>query len=117
MTKELISKRFQYMAPLLDEKQLRLYVATEALVLGRGGITLTSQATGVSRPTITMGCKELLEQGTTQSAPNAFTARVRKVGGGRKRTTDIDETLRSDLEGLVDLPLKADYGLITYLFF
>ena len=108
MTKELISKRFQLIAPLLDEKQLRLYVATEALVLGRGGITLTSQATGVSRPTITMGCKELLEQGTTQSVPKVATARVRKVGGGRKRTTDIDETLRSDLEGLVEPVTRGD---------
>lgn len=108
MTKELISKRFQHLAPLLDEKQLRLYVATEALVLGRGGITLTSQATGVSRPTITLGCKELLEKGTTQSVPNMATARVRKVGGGRKRTTDIDETLRSDLEGLVEPVTRGD---------
>jgi hypothetical protein len=108
MSKELISKRFHYMAPLLDEKQLRLYVATEALVLGRGGITLTSQATGISRPTITMGCKELLEQGTTKSVSNVTTARVRKVGGGRKRTTDLDETLRSDLEGLVEPVTRGD---------
>lgn len=102
MTKEMISKRYKYLAPLLDEKQLRLYVATEAMVVGRGGITLASQATGVSRPTITIGCKELLEQAASNGAPSAATGRVRKVGGGRKRTTDLDETLRSDLEGLLE---------------
>jgi transposase len=108
MTKEMISKRFQYLAPLLDEKQLRLYVAAEALVLGRGGITLASQATGVSRPTITMGCKELLEQGATKITPGVASARIRKIGGGRKKTTDLDETLRSDLEGLVEPVTRGD---------
>jgi len=106
MTKEMISKRFKHLAPLLDEKQLRLYVATEALVIGRGGISLASQATGVSRPTITMGCKELLEQEATKSTPAI--ARVRKIGGGRKRTSDLDETLRSDLEGLVEPVTRGD---------
>lgn len=108
MTKEMISKRFKHVAPLLDEKQLRLYVAAEALVIGRGGITLASQATGVSRPTITIGCKELLEQSAMQSTANAVTVRVRKVGGGRKRTSEIDETLRSDLEGLVEPVTRGD---------
>jgi hypothetical protein len=106
MIKEMISKRFKHLAPLLDEKQLRLYVATEALVIGRGGISLASQATGVSRPTITAGCKELLEQEATKRIP--ATARVRKIGGGRKRTTDFDETLRSDLEGLVEPVTRGD---------
>lgn len=108
MTKEMISKRYHHLAPLLDEKQLRLYVATEALVLGRGGITLASQATGVSRPTITIGCKELLEQSATNVTPSGTSARIRKVGGGRKRTTDFDETLRSDLEGLVEPVTRGD---------
>ena len=67
MEKGLITKRFKLLAPLLDERQLRLYVAAEALVLGRGGISLTSQATGVSRPTITIGCKELLEPDVTET--------------------------------------------------
>jgi hypothetical protein len=59
METELIRKRYELLAPLLDERRLRLYVAAEALTLGYGGTTLVSQATGVSRPTITAGCKEL----------------------------------------------------------
>lgn len=108
MEKELITKRFELLAPLLDERQLRLYVAAEAMVLGRGGISVTSQATGISRPTITIGCKELLEKEAKKSAPSAATARVRKQGGGRKRAIDLDETLRSDLEGLIEPVTRGD---------
>jgi transposase len=108
MEKELIKKRFELIAPLLNERQLRLYVAAEAMVLGRGGTTLTSQATGISRPTITIGRKELLERDTKKSAPSAAAVRVRKGGGGRKRTIDVDETLRSDLEGLIEPVTRGD---------
>ncbi len=108
MEKELITKRFELLAPLLDERQLRLYVAAEAMVLGRGGISMASQATGISRPTITTGCKELLEQDVTKSALSAATVGVRKVGGGRKRAIDLDETLRSDLEGLIEPVTRGD---------
>ena len=54
-----IRKRFELVAPVLDERRLRLYVAAEALALGYGGISLVSRATGISRPTITWGCQEL----------------------------------------------------------
>ena len=108
MEKGSITKRFELLAPLLDERQLRLYVAAEALALGRGGISLTSQATGVSRPTITIGCKELLQLDATEGTPSAATGRVRKPGGGRKRTIDLDETLRVDLEGLIEPVTRGD---------
>jgi hypothetical protein len=103
MDRKLIKKRFELLAPMLNERQLRLYVAAEALVLGRGGISLASQATGISRPTITIGCKELLDQETKEAAASSSpAARMRKKGGGRKRTIEVDETLRSDLEGLIE---------------
>ncbi|MGO9312866.1 MAG: ISAzo13 family transposase [Syntrophobacteraceae bacterium] len=108
MEKGFITKRFKLLAPLLDERQLRLYVAAEALALGRGGISLTSQATGVSRPTITIGCKELLEPNATETTPSAVTGRVRKPGGGRKRTIDLDQTLRNDLESLIEPVTRGD---------
>jgi len=108
MEKELIKKRFELLAPLLNERQLRLYVAAEALVLGRGGISMASQATGISRPTITIGCKELLNQEAKQAAASSGAVRARKKGGGRKRTIEVDETLRSDLEGLIEPVTRGD---------
>lgn len=108
MEKELISKRFSLLAPILDEKQLRLYVAAEALAIGRGGISLVSQASGVSRPTITSGCKELSEEGARKNATGRASGRIRKAGGGRKRTVDLDKTLRSDLESLIEPVTRGD---------
>lgn len=102
MDKDLIKKRFEILAPIMDERRLRLYVAAEATVLGRGGISIASQATGISRPTITNGCKELA------NIDSGVGSRVRKIGGGRKRTVDKDETLRSDLEGLIEPATRGD---------
>ena len=108
MEKKLIKKRFDFLAPLLNERQLRLFVAAEALALGRGGISLASQATGVSRPTITIGCKELLDQTVKKAAEASGITRVRKKGGGRKRTVEVDETLRGDLERLIEPVTRGD---------
>jgi transposase len=108
MEKELIAKRFTLLAPLLDERQLRLYIAAEALALGRGGVSLAAEATGISRPTITAGCKELLGLDVTKSAPSGGTGRVRRLGGGRKRTVDLDVTLQGDLESLIEPVTRGD---------
>lgn len=107
METALIRKRYELLAPLLDERRLRLYVAAEALTLGYGGTTLVSQATGVSRPTITAGCKELLEAGRSP-LPLEVSGRIRKPGGGRKRTTDKDKTLCTDLESLIEPVTRGD---------
>jgi len=105
----LIKERFKLLAPLLNERNLRLYVAAEATVLGRGGITLVSKATGISRPTITTGCKHLLlDQTAKENAPSSVVVRIRKKGGGRKRIIDVDDTLRTDSEGLIEPVTKGD---------
>jgi hypothetical protein len=102
-----IRKRFELVAPVLDERRLRLYVAAEALALGYGGISLVSRATGISRPTITLGCQELsAAQDTTP--PQDASGRIRKSGGGRKRTATTDQTLRSDLERLIEPVTRGD---------
>ncbi len=110
MEKDLIAKRFSLLSPILNERQLRLYVAAEALAIGRGGITLVSLASGVSRPTITVGCKELSELEGGKGASSNADGRVRKSGGGRKRTVELDPTLRSDLEGLIEPVTRGDPG-------
>jgi transposase len=107
MEDKLISKRFEVLSPLLDERHLRLYVAAEALALGYGGISKISRVTGISRPTITTGCKELLE--TSESlTPEIATCCIRKSGGGRKRTMDTDLSLCADLETLVEPVTRGD---------
>jgi hypothetical protein len=80
----------------LTERARRLWAATEARAAGRGGITLVARATGIAYSTIARGLKELAAR-----AP-AAPGRVRRPGGGRKRTLDKDPTLLTDLEGLVE---------------
>jgi transposase len=107
MATEAIQKRYQLLAPLLDERRLRLYVGAEARALGYGGTALVARATGVSRPTLLAGCKELL--GAEQiRLPQDASGRTRKPGGGRKRTVEADKPLRTDLESLIEPVTRGD---------
>ena len=47
-----IAEKFNALGPILNEQGRRLWAATEAMVLGRGGVSLVAQATGLSRPPI-----------------------------------------------------------------
>ena len=46
---------FDKLSPHLNERQKRLLVAIEADSYGRGGVTLVSRLTGMSRSTINIG--------------------------------------------------------------
>lgn len=75
---EAIQKRRDDMWPVLNEQGRRLFAASEARVLGRGGVSLVEKAIGVARSTINRGMKELKE-----SVPVA--KKQRRPGGGRKK--------------------------------
>ncbi|HEX6862108.1 MAG TPA: ISAzo13 family transposase [Thermoanaerobaculia bacterium] len=97
-----ILRRFEALTPFLDERTRRLMVAAEARAIGFGGITLVARATGVSRDTISRGLEEL------DSATSPPAGGVRRPGGGRKKTVDVDPTLREDLEKLINPTERGD---------
>lgn len=97
-----ILRRFEALTPFLDERTRRLMVAAEARAIGFGGITLVARATGVSRDTISRGLEEL------DSATSPPAGGVRHPGGGRKKTVDVDPTLREDLEKLINPTERGD---------
>ncbi len=99
---EAIKRRFELLAPHLDERTRRLMAASEAVAIGRGGASVVARATGVSRRVIGAGIKELKE------APAGGAVRIRRPGGGRKRTSETDPTLRGDLERLVEPVTRGD---------
>jgi len=96
---ETLSQEAQYklMKGWLNERQWRLYVATEARRIGPGGISQVAREAGVTRKTIRKGLGEL-EAGALYRAGE----RIRQQGGGRKKNTVKDATLRADLEGMLD---------------
>ena len=97
-----IRVRFQTLEPFLDERMRRLFAAAESAAIGFGGKSVVSRATGVSRRAIIEGVKELA------APPSKNVGRVRRAGGGRKRTIDKDSTLKRDLENLVDPVTRGD---------
>ena len=79
---EIIAWKYQTLGPELNERQCRLWAASEARCLGYGGISIVARATGLSRPTITSGIKEL------ENPERLADGRVRRKGGGRKKGSD-----------------------------
>jgi hypothetical protein len=61
-----------------------------------------ARATGISTSTIVRGLREL------RARVRVAAGRVRRPGGGRKRTIDKDPTLLRDLEGLVEPTASGD---------
>jgi hypothetical protein len=98
----LIARKYQQLKPERNERQRRLWAASEAQCLGHGGISLVSRATGLSRPTITKGIKELDSQ---ERLPKD---RERRVGGGRKKRSDQQPRLKATLDALVEPTAKGD---------
>ena len=76
-----LENKIKKILPLLNEKQKRIYLASEAEALGYGGISEISRITGVSRSAITRGKKELQEENKVSGEAE----RLRKKGGGRKK--------------------------------
>jgi transposase len=96
------NRRFMTLRDVLDERSRRLVAAAESLAIGRGGISAVSQATGMARQVIRHGIAELQEPAVHPPG------RVRRPGGGRKRTVARDRTLLSDLERLVEPVTRGD---------
>jgi Rhodopirellula transposase DDE domain len=95
-------KRYREMAPVLNEQSRRRFVALEAQALGRGGICLMSEISGLARSTIYRGLSDICDN---VSAPPG---RIRKEGGGRKRKTIEDPTLLVALKSLVAPVTRGD---------
>ena len=97
-----IAERYEGLGPELNERQRRLWAASEARSHGRGGIIAVSRATGISEDTVQRGIAELRD-GTRLEA-----GRVRRPGAGRPRLTDSDPELLGALEALVDPDTRGD---------
>ena len=95
-----IKDKWDVVFPHLNEKAIRLWVASEALSLESFGITDVSKATGISRTTIYKGIEEI-KNGADSSC-------IRKKGGGRKKIVQKHPEICKDLEDILEASTLGD---------
>lgn len=97
-----VTKKLQPLWPILDERTRRIMAASEARMLGYGGVSLVRRACGLSRKAITKGLREIAE-GTMPPQ-----GRIRRPGAGRKPITVSDPLLASVLDRIIDGETRGD---------
>lgn len=104
---EQIRERFLKLKGTLTERARRLFVASEAITFGYGGIAAVARATGMAPSVIGAGVREAraIEAGCGPLLPPT---RSRRPGGGRKKATEKDPTLLPDLQALVESTTRGD---------
>lgn len=100
-----VSTKFDKICLFLDERSRRIWCATEAMSYGYGGILLVHKATGISKPTIAKGIRELK---TAHQDFKEIKTNVRLPGGGRKSIIDKYPNLLKDLDELIDPITRGD---------
>jgi len=100
-----LREKFIALSPVMDERTRRLWAATEAKAVGRGGQSLVAKVTGLSRSTIYLGVQELAMADHITLLPSA---RIRRSGGGRKPLIHHQPTLPAALDALVEPTSRGD---------
>ncbi|MFE9824946.1 ISAzo13 family transposase, partial [Streptomyces sp. NPDC005791] len=98
-----LAVRFEVLLPHLDERQRRLLMGSEARLLGHGGVRAVARVAGASETTVRRGVVELEVGDTVGSA-----GRIRRPGGGRKRTEMLDPEIVPALMALVEPDERGD---------
>lgn len=96
------TNKYARLLPELSERGRRLVVAADAQSLGYGGITFCHKTSGLDHNTIRRGMQELAKEQTI------VPERSRKTGGGRKKLTEKDPTIKTDLEKLAEAHALGD---------
>src|SRR5271157_2976865 len=97
-------KKYQAIAPYLNERSRRIWAASEAQTLGRGGQKIVHEATGLACATIIKGQREL----AAGEAVEVEIGRIRKPGGGRKRKVDVDPQLTQAIADILEGSTRGD---------
>ena len=90
-----IRQRWESIGSKLDEREQRLWAASEVQTAGYGALAIVSGITGLARSTINRGEDDLAEG----PLPDG---RVRREGGGDKAKSEKDPTLVADLKRIVE---------------
>jgi hypothetical protein len=96
-----LGRLYALVVPHLTEKQRRLLAGAAAGALGRGGGVRMARLTGLSRPTVYAGVRQLDD-------PPDPRGRVRRPGGGPKRLVKRQPGLLQALDELIDPDTRGD---------
>ena len=105
---EEIRSRYESLSPVMDERVTRLWAASEAKALGRGGIAAVTEATGILGKRIWSGMRDLKEIGRCPPIEAPRRQRVRRPGAGRKPITVSDPQLVDGLEAMIEETTRGD---------
>jgi hypothetical protein len=103
-----IRTKYEQLRGVMDERVTRLWAASEAQALGRGGIAAVVEATGISKSRVRAGIADLEEHRLERSPSPARAQRVRRPGGGRPALLEKDPTLLDDLDRLIEPVTRGD---------
>jgi transposase len=96
-----LSEKINSFLPKLDERLGRMYLASEALSLGRGGKQKIAKLAKVSRTRIDRGIADI-------AAPANIESVIRRQGGGRKKKAEEVKSLLPSLEAIVNAHTRGD---------
>ena len=99
-----LAAKFAVMRKVADERTWRVYLGSEALALGRGGIKAVAHAAGVSETTVAAGVSEI-GSGELDGLPPG---RSRRPGAGRRKAEDTQPGLRQALKELLEAATRGD---------
>jgi len=100
----MLKTRIETVLPTLNEKQRRIYLASEAMTAGYGGITRVHEITGVSRSVLHEGIREIENNDEIIREKD----RVRREGGGRKKIIEKEPEIERQVLGIVESHTKGD---------
>jgi hypothetical protein len=90
-----MEERIKMMLPQLNERQKRLFLASEASAYGRGGIAEVIRHSGTSRNTVKKGITEL-------KSGAVYDGKVRQRSGGPKFVEDKNPDIWDRIQAIVD---------------
>jgi len=100
-----LAAKFAVMRRVLDERQWRVYLGTEARALGHGGIAAVARASGASETTVAAGASQA---GDEEELAALAPRQVRRPGAGRKKAEDAQPGLGQALRDLLEEATRGD---------
>lgn len=102
-TNDVIKTRIETVLPMLNERQRRIYLSAESQSIGWGGKSKIAQLSSVTRRTIAKGETELFVK-----EDDALKSRIRKEGGGRKKSVEHQPEMLQAIEDIVSPHTMGD---------